>query len=281
MLRSRNLRDYVFWGCCTLAFILIVSPALSVLISVFHQAAPSFGWSLFTKKTPENGLQNAILGTLLLLLGVLIIAGTIGVTAGIYLAEFSSPKSGGVLRFLSEVLAGIPSIVIGYVGYVSLVVAFHWGYSLLAALLALSVLVLPYIVKTTEIAVRQVPTALREAAAGLGLTRARTMWRIVLPPAVPGIVSGLVVALAISTGETAPLLFTADFSNANPTFHLLHHRVPYLTNVTYTNIQLPGAQAHALAAAAAAMTLVILIALIALGRVFARRARRQTERMAL
>ena len=283
-MRRRTLRDYFFWGICGLGLVLIISPALSVLISVFHQAAPSFGWSLLTKPTQgdHGGLRNAILGTLLLLLGVLVVAGSIGVAAGIYLAEFASPRIGGTLRFFSEVLAGMPSIVIGYVGYVALVVGFHWGYSLLAGLLALSVLVLPYVVKTTEVALRQVPTALREASAGLGLPRGRTVARILLPPAIPGIVSGLIVALAISTGETAPLLFTAGFLDGhNPGLSLFHHQVPYLTYVTFTDTSLPGQSAHQLAAAAGAVTLIILIVLIVLGRLIAGRARKQTARMSL
>jgi phosphate transport system permease protein len=281
MNRRRFARDRIFWGACALAFLLIAAPAVSVLISVFHQAFPVLGWSLFTKRTNGVGIQNAILGTLLLLLGVLIIAGTIGVSAGIYLAEFASGRSERMLRFFSEVLAGMPSIVIGYIGYVTLVVEFHWGYSLLAALIALSVLVLPYIVKTTEVALRQVPSVLREGAAGLGMPRSATLWRVLLPTALPAMVSGLIVALAISTGELAPLLFTAGFTDHNPTFNLFHQQVPYLTNVTYTDLSLPGARAHATAAAAGLMSLVILIILIAAGRIVAGRARRNTARMSL
>jgi phosphate transport system permease protein len=284
MLFSRQTRSKIFWGLCIAAFAFICLPAISILISVFHQAAPAFGWHLFTQPTSGTGggLQNAILGTLLLLLGVLIVAGTIGVAGGIYLAEFASGRFASVLRFFSEVLAGIPSIVIGFVGYTALVVGFHWGESLLAAVLALSTLVMPYIVRTTELALRQVPTALREAAAGLGLSEGRTVWRVLMPPAVPGIVSGLIVAMAISTGETAPLLFTAGYLDGhNPSLALTHHQVPYLTYVTFTNLALPGKQAHQLAAAAAAMTMIILLILIGLGRLVAARARRQTERMSL
>lgn len=286
MLR-RRLLDNLFWGLCFMAFALIAAPALSVLISVFHQAAPSLSLDLFTKPTAgdHGGLENAILGTLLLLLGVLIIAGTVGVCAGVYLAEFAPPKAARVLRFFSEILAGMPSIVIGYVGYLSLVVGLHWKYSLMAALLALSVLVVPYIVKTTEVALTSVPTTLREASASLGLPRGTTVGRILLPTAIPGIVSGLIVALAISTGETAPLLFTAGFLDGhNPTFHLFGHAVPYLTYVTFTDLSLPNtptSHPHQLAAAAGAVTLVILIVLIVIGRVIAGRARRKTARMSL
>lgn len=284
---SRRARDWTYWGLCGLAFVLIMAPSISILISVFHQAAPAMGWSLFTKDMVggnTEGLSNAIFGTLLLLLGVLIVAGTIGVAAGIWLAEFAPRRLGAVLRFLSEVLSGSPSIIIGYVGYVALVAGFHWGEGYMPAVLALSALVLPYVVKTSEVAVRQVPSALREATEGLGLHRSKAVARIILPPAIPGIVSGLIIALAISTGETAPLLFTAGFAQTNPTFHLFGHQIGYLTYVTFTNVSLPNTPGHnyaAQGAAAAAVTLIILIILIFLGRLISRRARRATARMSL
>jgi phosphate transport system permease protein len=282
--RGRTARDRTFWGLCTLAFAIIVAPTLAVLISVFHSAIPSLGLSTFTKVQDGSGggLQNAILGTLLILLGVLIVGGTVGIGAGIYLAEFASRRLGGVLRFLSEILAGMPSIVIGYIGLISLVNGLHWHYSPAAAVLALSVLVLPYIVKTTEVALRSVPSALREASAGMGLTRGRTVRQILLPTAVPGIVSGLIIALAISTGETAPLLFTAGAGvSTDPTLHLTSNPLGYLTEVTFNDISFPGKAYHAQAAAAAAVTLLILLVLIAVGRVISARARRKTARMAL
>lgn len=280
--RRRRARDQLYWALCGLAFVLIAAPALAVLINVFDQAASGLRLSLLTKSTATTaGLQNAILGTLVLLLGVLIVAGTVGVAAGVWLAEFAPRRVGGPLRFLSEVLSGSPSIVIGYVGYVALVVGLHWGEGLLPAVLALSALVLPYIVKNTEVAMRQVPSALREGTEALGVHRARAVGRILLPPAVPGIVSGLIVALAISTGETAPLLFTAGFANSNPTAHLMHHQIGYLTYVTYTNVSIPGRAYAVQGAAAAAVTLIILILLILAGRAVSARSRRATERMSL
>ena len=280
-MRSRRFTDRAFWTACALAFLLIAAPSISIIVSVFHQAWPALGWELFTKNTAQFGLQNAILGTLLLLLGVLIVAGSIGVGAGVYLAEYAAGRSEQVLRFFSEVLAGMPSIVIGYIGYITLVYEFHWGYSLAAGVLALSVLVMPYILKTTEVSLRQVPTALREGAAGLGMPRSSTLRRIVLPTALPGITSGLIVALAISTGELAPLLFTANSSDLSPNFHLLHRSVPYLTEVIYNDLSQPGQQYHAASAAAGLMSLGILVILIALGRIVSTRARRQTARMSL
>lgn len=278
---ARKLTNRLFWAGCTLAFLIIAAPSVSVIVSVFHQAWPALGWQLFTQTTNANGIQNAILGSLLLLLGVLIVAGTIGLAAGIYLAEYASGRSEKILRFFSEVLAGMPSIVIGYIGYITLVIEFHWGYSLAAAVLALSVLVLPYIVKTTEVALRQVPTTLREGAAGLGMPRSAALWRILLPTALPGISSGLIVALAISTGELAPLLFTANFQDRDPTFKLFHQSVPYLTNVVFTDLSEPGPRYHATSAAAALVSLGILVILITAGRIVSSRSRRNTARMSL
>lgn len=273
--------DWAFWGLCGLAMLGIALPALSVLVSVAHQAAPVLDWSLLTHRTNADGISNAILGTLWLLLGVLVMAGSIGVAGGIYLAELGSGPVARLLRFGSEVLAGMPSIVIGYIGYVTMVVGLHWGYSYLAGVIALSVLVLPYIVKTTEVAFRQVPTFLREAAVGLGMPHRQMIWRILLPPAAPAVVSGVVVALAISTGELAPLLFTVGFTDNNPSLAPLHQQVPYLTSVTYTDLSLPGARAHATSAAAGAVSLAILVLLILLGRALSRRSRRATAQMTL
>lgn len=280
-MRRRRVIDRLFWAGAWLAFACIAAPAIAVVVSVFHQAWPAFGWSLFVDRTNTIGVENGILGTLMLLAGVLVIAGTIGLAAGIYLAEYAGGRTEQALRFFSEVLSGSPSIVIGYIGYLTLVIGFHWGYSYMAAVIALSVLILPYIVRTTEVSLRQVPTTLREASSGLGIPRRKTTFQVILPPAAPGIVSGLVVALAISTGETAPLLFTAGYTDNNPSLSLFHHQLGYLTGVTFTDISIPGAEAHAIAAAAAAVTMIILLILIALSKLITTRSRRSVQRMSL
>lgn len=277
----RRVRDRVFWGICGIALLIIATPSIWVLVSVFRQAVPVLNWSLFTHTTAHQGIANAIVGTLYLLVGVGIVAGIIGVAGGIWLAEFGSGRLARTLRFYSEILAGMPSIVVGYIGYITLVLQFGWGYSYLAAVFALSALILPYIVKTTEVAFRQVPSFLREAAAGLGMTQSSIVWRILFPPALPGVLSGVIVALAISTGELAPLLFTAGFADTYPSLHLFGHPVPYLTDVIYTNLSLPGARERATAAAAGAASLIILILLIIVGRVVTIRARKATARMSV
>ncbi|MGH7918846.1 MAG: PstA family ABC transporter permease [Candidatus Dormibacteraceae bacterium] len=230
----------------------------------------------------QGGLQNAILGTLVLAAGVVLIAGTLGIGAGIYLAEFAPARLARTLRIFPEVLAGVPSIVIGYTGYLLLVMQFHWGFSILSAVIALSALVTPYIVRSTEVALSQVPTTLREASLALGLPVVVQMRRVLLPPALPAIVTGLIVAIAISTGETAPLLYTANFSNADPTLQVAgNHPIGYLTYVTYYYIQLPGEKNHALANAAGAVTLIFLLILTLVGRLLASSSARRTARMGL
>ena len=277
----RHVRAGLFWGFCAVALILIIAPAIDIIVSVLAVAAPVLKPSLITQTTSggQLGLQNAITGTLVLSVGVLLTAGPIGILAGLYIAEFAPPRVASVARFLSEVLAGVPSIVIGYVGYVVLVVGLHWGFSLLGGILALGALILPYIVKTTELAFSNVPRTLREGAIALGLSRGRMIRKALLPPALPGIVSGLVVAMAISTGETAPLLFTAGFSDANPTVSLIHNPVGYLTGVTYNDLVLPGANYAALANAAAGVTILLVLLLIFGGRLITRRSRLLIARM--
>ena len=277
----REAQDVVFWGLCGLALCAIVGPAVWIIVGLLRDSLPLLTPALLTATTAHLGLQNAILGTVILAIGVLVIAGPIGVGSGVYLAEFAGRRVASVLRFFSEVLAGVPSIVVGYTGYVLLVVQFHWGYSLLAAILALSALVTPYIVKTTEVALRQVPTTLREGAAALGLPVTVSLRKVLLPPALPGVITGLVVALAISTGETAPLLYTAGFSDANPTPNLAHHPIGYLTYIVYTDIQLPQVKFHQLANAAADVTLIFLVVLIIIGRLLSRQSARRTARMGI
>ena len=277
----RTAQDWIFWFLCAVAMLCIVGPALWIIVSLLKTAAPALSLDLLTQTTQQGGLQNAILGTLVLALGVVIIAGTLGIGAGIYLAEFAPARVARGLRLFPEVLAGVPSIIIGYTGYLLLVVAFHWGFSILSAVIALSAMVTPYIVKSTEVALSQVPTTLREAGVALGMPVVAQMRRVLLPPALPGIVTGIVIAVAISTGETAPLLYTANFSNANPTFALTHQPIGYLTYVSYYYVQLPGAKDHALANAAGAVTLIFLLILTIIGRLLAWSSARRTARMGL
>ncbi|MGO8825977.1 MAG: phosphate ABC transporter permease PstA [Acidimicrobiales bacterium] len=275
----------ITWRILTyVALLLIMGPAAWLLISVLAHAAPHWQWSvLWTKLTPTGGgLRDQILGTLILMLGVFLIAGTIGVLAGIHLAELARPHkrsgkaSGGFLRTSSDILAGFPSIVLGYVGYTALVVGLHWGFSLLAALIILSIMVIPYIAKTTENSLRQVPTGYREGAEALGMSMGYGLRKVVLKSALPGIVTGLLLALAIACGETAPLIYTAGFAPTLP-HSLTQAQFPYLTYVVYSYYNAPETQYHYLAFDAALILVVIVLLLLVASRIVVARTQRHAE----
>lgn len=271
--RRRRMVDRTWWGACWCALALVVGVVAWILGGVVDRALPGWRWEvLWTPSTGTGGgLANTIAGTFLLLAGVAVLAGLVGIGSGLYLAEVGRPGfATTLLRGASEVLSGVPSIVFGYVGYLALVVGLHWGYSLLAALVALSLLVVPYVAKATELALRQVPLAYREGAEALGMTRPHLLRRIVLRSAIPGISTGLALALAISLGETAPLLYTAGFTNAYPSGALLHAPEPYLTYAAWSFYDEPSAAAQALSADAALLLLSLPLLLVLLTRLVVR-----------
>jgi len=278
--RLRVLTGAIIWGLCGLALFVIVAVALAIVVSVVSQGLPAWSWTLLTTTTSgiAGGLLNSWTGTLALMLLLALMAGPIGVLAGLYVAEFSSRRGALWLRFATEVLSGIPSIVVGYVIYLAFVVGLGWSFSLLAGGIALTIMVVPYVVKSTEAALNQVPTSLREGGAALGLSQRRVLWDVARPIATPGIVTGIVIAEAIGMGETAPLLYTAGWSNALPTAQLIHRPIGYLTYVVWTYLNEPYNQAHQLAYSAAGLLIVMLLLLILAGRIISHRAARYTGR---
>lgn len=273
----RRLLDRQFTVLGFLALLLFVAPLGWVLVGVVEQAARVWRWDMLTRTTADGGLLNAIVGTLVLMAGVLVVAGVVGVSCGLYIAEFAPARIRPLLRGASEVLSGAPSIVVGYVAYVALVVGLHWGYSLIAAVLALSVLVVPYVAKSTELAVSQVPTAYREGGEALGMSGGQVMRKLVLRSAIPGISTGLIVALAISLGETAPLLYTMAFTNGYPSTALTHSELGYLTYVAFVFWDEPSRADQGLAHAAALVLVVLVLALILVGRLVVRLTQRHSE----
>jgi len=275
----RKLVDALFWTACFCCLALVVLPTLWMLIGVVGRAVPVFHFSVLVRDTEGNGggLRNAIVGTAVLGLGVMLVGGTVSVLAGIYLSEFAGGRGRSVLRGAYEVLSGIPSIVLGYVGYLALVVSFDWGFSLAAGVLVLSVMSIPYIAKATESALGQVPTAYREGAEALGLPAGWVLRKIVLKSALPGIVTGMLVALALAIGETAPMLYTAGWSDTPPTGELFGSPVAYLTYPIWTFYNQPSKAAQALSYDAALLLIVFLLLLIALGRLITWLAGRHAE----
>jgi phosphate transport system permease protein len=281
--RRRKAGNLVFWGACALALALVIVPTVWLVVGIIARAAAHFHLSvLWTRTQPlGGGLLQPILGTLTITIGAMIIAGIISVLTGLYLSEFAAGWHRGVLRGGYEVLSGIPSIVLGLVGYLALSVSLHMSFGLLPAVLVISVLMIPYITKSTETALAQVPTGYREGAEALGIPTSWAMRKIVLKAATPGMITGFIVAIAISVGETAPLLYTAGFAaTANPSLtHVTHQPMSYLTGIVWNLspfIQ-PVTSANILSYDAALVLMVIVLVLILLGRWVAAVARRYSE----
>jgi phosphate transport system permease protein len=214
----RRITDHVMTGAAVLAVILVLAPLVAIFGYLVYRGVGSINWALLTQ-TPKpvgeagGGMANAIVGSVFILALASIIGVPIGVGAGIYLAEFGRNRFGDTIRFTADVLNGVPSIVIGIVAY-ALVVLSQRHFSALAGGVALAIMMIPTITRTTEEMLLLVPQALREAAYGLGIPRWRTTLSITLRTATSGVITGIMLAFARVAGETAPLLFTA-FGNQN------------------------------------------------------------------
>ena len=215
--RRRKVTNLVVHGACTIATVLAVIPLVVILGYIVFKGGAALNWAFLTELPkppgePGGGMANAIVGTLTLVGLACAIGVPLGVLAGIFVAEFGANKFGKLVRFSADVMSGLPSIVAGLFVYTLVVVPMH-RFSALAGGLALAVLMLPTVMRTTEELLRLVPDALREAALALGVPKWRTILRVVLRTAAPGIATGVVLAVARVTGETAPLLFTALNNN--------------------------------------------------------------------
>lgn len=191
-----------------------------LVVYILLKGIPNLTPSLFAWKydAVNVSMLPSIINTLLMTLLTLLMAVPLGVGAAVYLAEYAVRGSRlvALIRLTTQTLAGIPSIVYGLFGYIALVVALHWDYSLLAGAVTLAVMVLPTMIRTTEEALLAVPDAFREGSFALGAGRLRTVFRITLPSAMPGILSGVILSIGRIVGETAALIFTAGTVAAVP-----------------------------------------------------------------
>lgn len=278
---SRNARRKILSnavvGLCGSSVALALVPLFFVFFYVLKQGVTSLSWDFFTKMPKPvgeagGGMANAIVGTLILIGLASCVAIPVGLVSGIYLSEYPKSKLATAVRFTADVLNGIPSIVIGIFAYALVVLPVH-HFSALAGGVALGFMMIPIITRTTEELLNLVPSTLREGALALGATRSRAAFTVMLPAALPGIMTGILVSLARISGETAPLLFTS-FSNRFWST-TLSQPIASLTVQIYTYAISPYEDWHRQAWAGA----LVLVSVVFFFSVLARVVTRRLERM--
>ena len=270
---TRRLRGHLIVGLLGVAVVVAVLPLVLILGTLVVKGASSLDWAFFTQVPAPagetgGGVFNGIVGTLIIVGIAALIAVPVGVGAGLYVAEYPATPLAWVARFVADVLNGTPSIVIGVFAWAT-VVATQKHFSAFAGSLALAMLMLPMILRTTEEMIKLVPHSLREAALALGYPRWRTALAVVARTILPGIVTGCLLAIARAAGETAPLLFTALGSQ----FFSVKIGQPMaaLPLVIYGYATGPYEEWHRLAWAAALVLILVVFALSVSARLATRR----------
>ena len=262
----RRLASNGMVGLMVVAVVLAVLPLLFILLDLIVKGAGSLSFEFFTRMPAPPGEQgggvaHAIVGTLIMVGTASLIGLPVGVAAGIYCAEYPTSRLTWVTRFVADVLNGTPSIVVGVFAW-AWIVAQQKHFSALAGSVALSMLMLPMVMRTTEEMIKLVPNSLREAALALGYPRWRTSLSIVARTALPGIMTGSLLAIARIAGETAPLLFTALGSQYLVT--QLREPMAALPLIVFTYATGPFEEWHRYAWAAA-LVLILVVLLLSLG----------------
>ncbi|HYM25115.1 MAG TPA: phosphate ABC transporter permease PstA [Vicinamibacterales bacterium] len=273
----RKAASTLFVGFCGFTVLLALVPLAFILFFVVTKGIGSLSVSFFTHMPAPvgeagGGMANAIVGTLMLTALAALMAVPIGIVAGVYMSEYAGTRFASIVRFAADTLNGVPSIVIGVFAYAVAVLPFK-QFSAMAGGFALGTMMIPIIARTTEELLLLVPGSMREGALALGASRARAVFSVVVPSALPGIITGVMLALARVAGETAPLLFTA-FNNRYFTTKLTEP-IASLTVQVYTYAISPYEDWHR-QAWAGALVLVMIVLSCSLA---ARLATRRMERM--
>jgi len=273
----RKVISALFVGFCGVTVLMALVPLAFVLFFVITKGIGAISVSFFTHMPmpvgePGGGMANAIVGSMMLTGLAALMAVPIGVGAGIYMSEYAGSRFASTVRFAADTLNGVPSIVIGVFAYAVAVLPFR-QFSALAGGFALGTMMIPIIARTTEELLLLVPGTMREGALALGATRGRAVFSVLLPAALPGIVTGVVLALARIAGETAPLLFTAFNNRFFSTS--LKQPISSLTVQVFTYATGPYEDWHRQAWAGA----LVLVMIVLVCSLFARLATRRLERM--
>ena len=221
--KQRKVKDkLMLWGICFFAALTAV-PLFAILLEVLFRGYDQLSWQFFTEPTPTaykamkaieagepipGGIANGIIGTMIILSMAVVVAVPIGILCGAFLAENSKKRYAQVVSYLTDLLQGTPSVIIGIITYIWVVVPMK-GYSAIAGSVALATMMLPLIIRSTEETLRILPASLKEAGLALGGNKARVMLKVQLPAAFGGIFTGILLAISRVIGETAPLMFTA------------------------------------------------------------------------
>lgn len=270
----RTATNYFISGLSILATVLVILPLIAILFYLIYKGASSLNLAFFTHipapvGEPGGGMANSIVGSGIILLLASLMGVPIGIAAGVYLAEFGRGKPlATAVRFTADVLNGVPSIVMGISIY-SLIVVQQKHFSALAGGVALAIMMVPTITRTTEEMLATVPHAIREAALGLGVPKWRTAISVSLRTASPGIITGCMLAFARVAGETAPLLFTA-FGNQFWSVKLTEP-IAALPLQIYVYAISPYDEWHRLAWAGSLVLIVMIMVSVTLVRIFANR----------
>ena len=266
---ARRLTSGLVSGLAMLATIIVIVPLIAILFYLLKQGFSSLNWDFFTKVPVPvgekgGGMENAIVGSGIILAIASLIGIPLGIGAGIYLAEFAGgTRLGNAVRFTADVLNGVPSIVMGIAVY-ALIVLPQKHFSALSGGVVLGIMMVPTVTRTTEEMLNLVPYVIREAAAGLGVPKWRSILTISLRTASAGIVTGCMLAFARVAGETAPLLFTA-FGNAFRSTSL-NEPIAALPLQIFVYALSPYDEWHRLAWAGALVLIVLIIVSVALVR---------------
>jgi phosphate transport system permease protein len=243
---SRRVTDHVMTAAAVGTVVLVLAPLVAIFGYLLYKGVQSLNWDFLTQiPKPEGeaggGMANGIVGSMTILAVASLIGVPLGIGAGVYLAEYGRNRLGDAIRFTSDVLNGVPSIVIGIVAF-SIVVLAQGHFSGFAGGVALAIMMVPTITRTTEEMLLLVPQALREAAYGLGIPRWRTTLSITLRTATSGVLTGVMLAFARVAGETAPLLFTAlgnEFWSGRLPWDAQGHRQPWTLGLDQPTAALP------------------------------------------
>ena len=272
--RWRSVLDHGVTGLAVLSTVIVLVPLVAILVYLVYKGASSLNLNFFTKVPapvgdPGGGMANAIVGSVLVLLLGSGFGVPLGIGAGVYLAEYGRGSLfGNIVRFTADVLNGVPSIVMGIAAY-ALIVAKQHHFSALAGGVALAIMMVPTITRTTEEMLATVPSSLREAAFALGVPKWRTILSVSLRTASPGIITGCMLAFARVAGETAPLLFTA-FGNQFWSFKM-NQPIAALPLQIYTYAISPYEEWHRLAWAGSLVLIALIMASVTAVRIFANR----------